>query len=223
MAYREDRDADQARIAALEAELTTARSKIDRLEGKQSQALVLATPVALAGTDGASQKSATRWFGAPTRLELARKFDGAFPVDKLEDLVDTIREHTRDRGRVELLRSSVAWSASTNDRGIGPFTNVTVSTKDGATSLVVTDRLSQLAGGIFGGIGGGVGGGLLVAPIFAALALGPVAVPFIAVGWLGGCYGLTRRIYKGAAKKRAIALQQLFDVVAAEIEKTLRA
>ena len=94
--------------------------------------------------------------------------------------------------------------------------------KTARRSLVVTDRLGQLAGGIFGGVGGGVGGGLIMAPIFASIAV-PVLAPVIALGWLGGFYALTRTIFKRSAKKRAVALQQLFDVVAAEIEKTLRA
>lgn len=216
MSYRDDRDADQARIAALETDLAAARSRIDQLEGNQSQALVLASTAALT-TPGVP--SEVRWFGAPMRLELTRKFDGAFPVDKFEDLVHLIREHTRERGRVELLRSSVSWSAE--PRGTGPFTNLTVSIRDDVTTLVVSDRLGQLAGAIYGGVGGGVGGGLIVAPIFASIAM-PLLTPVFVIGWFGGFFGLTRRIFKSAAKKRAIALQQLFDVVADEVEKVLR-
>ncbi len=218
MTYRNDRDADQARIAALEAELASARSRIDQLEGKQSQALVVASANALAARDGSP--AAAKWFGAPMRLELTRKFDGAFPIDKLEDLVDTIREHTREQGRVELLRSSLTWSS--HHRGTGPLTSVIVSIRDNVTSLVVTDRLGQLAGAIYGGVGGGVGGGLIVAPIFASIAV-PMLTPVFVLGWLGGFFGLTRTIFKSSAKKRAVALQQLFDVVVADIEKALRA
>ena len=42
MSYRDDRDADQARIAALEKELEATRGKLAHVEGRQSQALVLA-------------------------------------------------------------------------------------------------------------------------------------------------------------------------------------
>ncbi|NVB78775.1 MAG: hypothetical protein HOV81_10305 [Kofleriaceae bacterium] len=218
MTYRDDRDADQARIAALEGELAAAKDRIDELEGKQSQALVLASASALAARD--SSPAAAKWFGAPTRLELTRKFDGAFPVDKLEDLVDTIREHTRQRGRVELLRSSVTWAAER--RGTGPFTMVTVSVRDNVTTLLVSDELGQLAGAVYGGVGGGVGGSLIVAPIFASIAM-PMLTPVFVAGWLGGFFGLTRTIFKSAAKRRAIALQRVFDAVGAEIEKKLRA
>jgi hypothetical protein len=47
MTYRDDRDADQARIAALEQELAATRDKLAALEGRQSQALVLASQGAL--------------------------------------------------------------------------------------------------------------------------------------------------------------------------------
>lgn len=220
MTYRDDRDADQARIAALEGELAAAKQRIGELEGKQSTALVRAGGGALA-MGAPSSRAATRWLGAPVRLELSRRFDAAFPIDKFEDLIDTIREATRDRGRVELLRSSMAWWASSSDRGTGPFTCVTVTVKDGATTLSVTDRLGQLAGGLFGGLGGGLGGGGIAAPLFASFAV-PVLAPVFFVGWFGGVYGLTRTIYKRAAKRRALALQSLFDLLEAEISKTLR-
>ncbi|HEX7844089.1 MAG TPA: hypothetical protein VF469_41725 [Kofleriaceae bacterium] len=42
MSYRDDRDADQARIAALEQELAETRDKLSVLEGKQSLALTRA-------------------------------------------------------------------------------------------------------------------------------------------------------------------------------------
>jgi hypothetical protein len=158
MTYRDDRDADQARIAALEAELAETRKKLDELEGKRSQALVLASGGAL-DPSAKARSGAARWFGAPLHLELVRRFDGEYPTDCFEDLVEVIREVTRDRGRTELLRSSVAWSASTAGRGTGPHTSVTVSVRGGVTTLTVTDQLTNAAGGVFGGVGGGVGGG----------------------------------------------------------------
>lgn len=221
MTYRNDRDADQARITALEAELATARQKIEELEGKRSQALVLASGGALAPSGKAASGSA-RWLGAPLKLELTRRFEGAYPTERFEDLVEVIREVTRDRGRTELLRSSFAWWASSTDRGMGPFTSVTVTVRDGATTLLATDRLSNLAGGIFGGFGGGVGGGLLIAPIGATLLL-PVLGPVFFAAWFGGIYGGARAIYKRIARSRAENLQRVFDAVEKEIERTLRA
>ena len=98
--YRDDRDADQARIAALEGDLASAKDRIAELEGKRSQALVLATSGGLVPGD---QSASKKWAGAPFRLELVRQWEKEFPLAKLEDLLDPIREITRDNGRVEML------------------------------------------------------------------------------------------------------------------------
>lgn len=219
MTYRNDRDADQARITALEAELATARQKIEELEGKRSQALVLASGGALAPS-GKAKSAAARWLGAPLKLELTRRFDGAYPTERFEDLVEVIRGVTQDRGRTELLRSSFAWSASSTDRGMGPHTSLSVTVRDGATTLLATDRLSNLSAGVFGGIGGGVGGGLIMAPIGATLLV-PVLAPVFFAAWFGGIYGTSRAIYKRLARSRAETLQRVFDAVESEIEKEL--
>ncbi len=215
--YRDDREADQARIAALEADLKATKSKLEDLEGRRSQALVLAGASSL--TNAGTSSRGTRIAGAPMKLELVRTFDFAFPADKFEDLVEAIRAITRDRGRTELMRSSVAWWASTPDKSIGPFTAITVTVKDGATTLVVSDRLGQLAGAIYGGVGGGIGGGAIMLPVFAAMAM-PVLIPVVVVGWLGGVFAGSRALFKNRAKKRAVTLQRVFDAMVVEIERS---
>jgi hypothetical protein len=218
MSYRDDRDADQARIAALEQELTVTRDKLAALENRESNALVLATQGAL--VPSGNQSAATRWFG-PGTLQLARRFEGAFPVDKFEELVERIREITRDPGRTELLRSSLTWFASRGEKSTGPFRIVTVTVRDGNTTLTVTDRLGSLAGGIYGGIGGGVGGGGLSLPILATVAV-PVLAPVFILGWLGAVFLGARAIYKRAAHRRAVALHQLFEALVTDIERGIR-
>jgi len=218
MTYRDDRDADQARIAALEQELAVTRDKLATLEGRQSNALVLASQGALARTDGSS--AATRWFG-PSNLQLARRFDGAFPADRFEEIIERIREVTRDPGRTELLKSSLTWFASRGEKSTGPFRVVTLTIRDGATTLTVSDRLASLAGAIYGGVGGGVGGGGLGLPIVASAAV-PFLTPVFILGWLGGVFLGARSIFKRAAHRRAVALQQLFDALVIDIERTLR-
>jgi hypothetical protein len=159
----------------------------------------------LANPDG-NRSAAQRWLGAPTKLELERTFEGSFPAERFEDLVEQIRDITRDRGRTELMRSSVAWWSSSSERSVGPFTCVTVTVKDGKTVVRVTDKLGQLAGGLFGGLGGGLGGGGISAPIFATIAV-PVLAPLFFGAWLGGTYALARTLYTRSAKKRAQRLE----------------
>jgi len=72
-----------------------------------------------------------------------------------------------------------------------------------------------------GGVGGGVGGGGISLPIIASAAV-PFLAPVFILGWLGGVFLGARAIYKRAARRRAVALQQLFDVLVADIERTLR-
>jgi hypothetical protein len=218
MSYRDDRAADQARIEALEQELAETHQKLALLEGRQSQALVLASQGAL--VPGGGQSSTARWFGAPGALQLSRRFDGAFPADRFEDLIERIREVTRDPGRTELLRSSLTWFASRGEKA-GPYRVVTVTVRDGNTTLTVTDRLAGLAGAIYGGVGGGVGGGGLSLPILASTAV-PILAPIFILGWLGGVFLGARAIYKRAASRRAVALQQLFDALVGDIERALR-
>jgi hypothetical protein len=216
MTYRDDRDADLARIAALEHELAETRAKLAAVEGHQSRALVVATQGAL--VPGSSR--ATRWFG-PGSLQLARRFEGTFAAERFEELIERIREITRDPGRTELLKSSLTWYASRGEKSAGPFRVVTVTVRDGITTLTVTDRLANLAGAIYGGIGGGVGGGGISLPIMASVAM-PVLAPVFIVGWLGGVFLCTRAIFRRMAHRRAIALQQLFDALVADIERALR-
>src|SRR5262245_25139490 len=104
MTYRDDRDADRARIAALEAELAKAERRVAELEGRRVLALVQAGGNALARADAAPSAART-WLGAPLRLALTKRWDGAFPVERFEDVIERIREVMRDPGRSELLRA----------------------------------------------------------------------------------------------------------------------
>ena len=219
--YRDDREADQARIESLENELAAANSKIAELEGKRSQALVLAGSKDIAPS-GKATSAAAKWFGAPLKLELTRTWDQEFPVEKFEDLIDVIRELTGDNGRVELLKSSMTWSSSaTQQKGTGPFIDIRVSVRDGKTRLEVKERLGQLAGVIYGAIGGGVGGGAIMAPIGLGMVTMPVLIPVFLAGWFGAFYGGLRKLYKSRARKRAEDLQRMFEQLDREISKTI--
>lgn len=222
MSYRDDRDADRARIESLEAELAAATRKIEELEGRRSQALAVATGHALVGTGARMVGIKAPWYGAPMRLQLAHTFIGEFPRDDLESLIDLIRGITREPGRAELLKSSMTWSAGTNPRATGPFTVVTVSVRDGKTSLLVTDSLGQLAGGLYGGLGGGLGGGAIMVPVIAFLSM-PVLIPVAITTWLGAVFLGTRAIFKRAARRRAESLERLFTALVTEISAKIPA
>lgn len=218
MSYRDDRDADRARIESLELELAAAKARVAELEGRREQALVVASETAIARAPG-GRSAAARWFGAPLELVLEKELAGSYPTERFEDLVERIRLHTRDTGRTELMRTSMTWSAAANPKGTGPFTVVTVSVRDGVTRLVVGERLGQLAGALYGGIGGGVGGGAIMVPIVIGMATMPILIPGLIAGWLGATYGGTRALFKRLARRRAEQMQQLFDVLVEELDR----
>jgi hypothetical protein len=217
MSYRDDRDADRARIEALEAELAAARGKIDELEGRRQQALVLAGgQLAVRGTQAAVQ---TRWLGAPLDLELTRELAGAFPVERFEELIVRIRSISPEHGFAEVMRMSMSWQAGTGNNTISRAT-VLVAVRDGRTTLTVRDKLGPLVGAMYGGFGGGLGVGGVAIPIVASLAI-PLAVPVVVLGWLGGVFYGTRRLFQRAAHRRATRLLQLFEALERDIAAAL--
>jgi len=218
MAYRSDRDADQARVASLEDELATAQRKIAELEGRQ--ALVPAGPGAL---EVASHRpgAVARWLGAPLTRELTRRFEGAYPADRFEELVALIRSTRNDRGFAEVWKTSVTWTASgRGSNNVAPQLVVSVAVEAGHTTLTVRTRLHQVAGGIYGGLGGGVGGGGIVVPLLVSLAH-PALAPVIGIAWLGGVLILARTVFRPLAARQVHAAQGLFDQLAGAISRTI--
>jgi len=214
--YRDDRDADQARITALETELRQAKDRIDELEGTRSQALVVQRGGGLAL---ATPTTGAKIFGGPRQLRLFRRFDKPLGRDHFERLIERIRDLTGTMGRTELLTSSLMWTRSM-ESSAGPSQTVTVIVRDGATTLQVTDRLGGLAGALYGGLGGGLGGGGLAIPIMLT-TVSPILAPVFFGAWFGGVFGLARTLFKRGVRGRAIQLQALFDAMVGEIERAL--
>ncbi len=218
MSYRDDRDADLARIDALEGELAAAKRKIAALESPH--ALVRTEPAALT-TTGRPPGAVARWFGAPLIRDLVRRFEGAYPVDKLEDLLALIRQLSPDRGTAELLRSSLTWLPSrlgSTRAGLA----VSVVINDGATTLTVRDNRRQFAGGIYGGIGGGCSSLVAGAGVIAGF-VNPLLIPVAVVGALGGLLVGTRAVYNKMVSRQTRTAVAVFDALSAEIAKRLEA
>ena len=214
--YRDDRDAEQARITALETELRAAKQRIDELEGKQSEALVVQHRGALAL---ATPTTGAKIFGGPRMLRLFRRFDRPLGREHFERLIERIRDLTGAMGRSELLTTSLMWTRA-SENSPGPNEHVTIIVRDGATTLQITDRVGALAGALYGGVGGGLGGGGLAIPILLSTVT-PVLAPVYFAAWFGGVFGLTRTLFKRGVRGRAIRLQALFDALGADIESAL--
>jgi hypothetical protein len=217
--YRDDLEAAQARIADLERQLALVRAELEASREQRSQALVLAERGALAARGDTRERSpATRWLGAPVRLAFSRRVSGELPTSAHIEIIELVRERVGEVGAVSQLEGSLAWTTTANQRGVGPFITVTVTSRDGATAIRVEERLGNLAGAVYGGIGGGVGGGALGLPIMAAVFLGPVGALAIPA-WLGGWWLGVRAIYRRAARQRAERLQALTEELAAVVDR----
>jgi hypothetical protein len=202
--YREDLDAAVARVESLERELEEAKGEIDRLKGRRSQALELATPAG--ALVASSQGKARRWLGAATRLRFEIQVPAATSEESYPEIVSAVREAF---GNV-----SYSWlkTALTCTARVGNRTSVSVEVRSHGADTVITldEDLRQYAGGIFGGIGGGGGFG----PIGGVIALTmnhPTMAPVVFVGWLGSIYGICRFIFRGVARHHAARLQALGD------------
>jgi hypothetical protein len=202
MSYRDDLEAAQNRIAALEREL-----------GDAKQALVVRDEAALATTPW--QRRARRWLGARTRLRGERVVEGEIDDGAYAELVEAITEGFDVRGRASSVPDRLQWSNTTGDRrnGIADIA-ISITHNHGQTRIKGEVRLGALAGGIFGGIGGGGGGGaaFVGASTFLEFPIGMAAIGLAIVGaWLGATYWSCRKLYRWSVKRREDRLEGVLD------------
>ncbi len=219
MAYRDELEAAQARARALEQDLASARAEVRALQGKQrAQALVRRPAVALE-VSAATRRSA--WLDGPRQLILRRTVAGELPESAFPRLVEEMRQTIGTIGQVSTFAGSLAW-ASSPQHGCPRLVEITIDVRDGETSIRITERLSLLAGRVYGGGLGGIGGGGLMLPIAVAF-LSPALIPIAVAGWLGGIYGVCRRVYRSRAERRADQLDGLANRLAEIAEQAISA
>jgi hypothetical protein len=104
-----------------------------------------------------------------------------------------------DAGHMSVFARTLSWSSTGNERRV----TITISSRDGRTTVTIGERLGPLIGGIFGGVGGGLGGGGSAGAVaLAQKLLGNGAIGFALIGWLAATYGIARTIYSVTAKRR---------------------
>jgi hypothetical protein len=214
--YRDDRDADRARIEALEVELAHAKRELAEARG-ETVALVPAAGNALAVAEGKEQ----RWYGPPTNLELTRSFEGELPRERFEDLIAHIRRIMETRGHAELMTTSMTWWATGGERANKTIAEVIVSSRNGATELTVRINLRPLAGAIYGGLLGGLGAGgasIVLVPIAFYL---PLVAPVAAVAWFGSVFAGARALYTRKGRRSARRANEVFAALGTEITKSI--
>lgn len=166
--------------------------------------------------------------GAPTQLFYELSFEGELSVDEYEPLVAEIRRSVGEPGMVGTLGRTLTWTAA--DTGFGNRRSqhrqlsITVTPRDGHTTLRIEESLSQLAGGVFGGGMGGFGGG--ASGLGFGLGMGVLHSAAVATGIVGGIllvsYAGARGLFSVLAGRRKRQLEQLRDRLAEHIERALR-
>jgi hypothetical protein len=202
MAYRDDREQLRVRVAELEDELKSAREQIRVLEGTAPR-----------GRRGFGELLT----GAPLRLLHERVIDGELSAKAHEEIVEALRRRFGALGQASTVGRTLAWSnvVPQGTRAV----EISVSARDGKTTVRGMERMSNLAGGLFGGIVGGVGGGgmAFVIPLVLAVRI-PALMPIAVLAWVLAVYGAVRVGFARAVAVRDRELQGAVNEIASIVE-----
>ena len=171
-----------------------------------------------------SDRKPSAFLGAPTALVLERTIDGEVPQDAYEAMVLEIQRELGGVGSVSTLGRSLVWTMTGADRRrvTTRTVQVTVTPRNGRTTIRMEEPLGQLAGGLFGGLMGGLGAGSsgisfgIAMSVFGSAA---AAVPLVA-GTIGASYLLARTIFARAVRNRGERLQRLMSRLAEHVAAT---
>ncbi len=203
LAYRDDLEAAQARIAALERENAELK--------QESTALVKAGGTGLAKVG--PQNTQRRWLGGPTKLANEKVIDGEVPEAAFALVVDHARDFFGRPGELSVLPGSVTWNTRTTD---SRTIELRLTVRSGATTLRLSENLSGWAGGVYGVLGS-MGG---VAAIVTIASLGPLGVAIVGAGG-GGLLVGARSLFRGIGTKHDGQLQTLVDELVTLIENEI--
>src|SRR5215213_11680812 len=162
-----------------------------------------------------SDKRPSAFIGAPTALMLERTIDGEVSADEYEALVLEIQRELGGVGSASTFGRSLQWTMRGVDRRrvSSRIVQVTVTPRNGRTTIRIEEPLGQLAGGLFGGLMGGLGGG--TSGIMMGIGMGVFHSAAIAVGLIGGfvtgSYVLARTIFGRMSRGRGERMQQLMS------------
>jgi len=164
------------------------------------------------------------FFGAPTDLVLERTIDGEVPTEEYEALVLEIQRELGGVGAASGLGRTLVWTMTTHDhrRAATRTVQVTVTPRNGRTTIRIEEPLRPLAGGLFGGVIGGVGagtGGIVMGIGMNLFNSMPVALSMVG-GMVGASYLLARTIFGRMVRNRGERLQRLMSRLADHVAAT---
>ena len=137
---------------------------------------------------------------------------GELREDGFERIVGVIERGTSEHGQVSLLGRTLTWRAETSKKS--RTVQITVTSRDGQTSVRLEENLKKLASEYFG-VSGSLGS-LLGLAIAGNAGIGLLGLLF-PVGILGLTYVGTRALYQAVVRRRRRAMGQLFEQVLNEV------
>ncbi len=151
--------------------------------------------------------------GAPSRIIIERTARGEFGEAEAPSIVDAIRSTIGNVGQVSRLARELSWQTAQYGGSPGRQVFVSLRPVEGETRIRIEENLKPQLGAYFGGLIGGLGGGSM--GLWMGIGMGVFHSPIIAAGLaltgVGGSYGLARRLFGGAFRKRSAELEELAD------------
>jgi hypothetical protein len=162
-----------------------------------------------------TDQTPNRFLGAPTVLRLERTIEGEVPAEEYEPMVLEMQRILGGVSTASTLGRTLQFSLSgrNSEHASGRAVQVTITPRNGRTTIRIEERLGSLAGGLFGGLLGGMGGGLTapVTVIGAALTHSVIIATGLGGVMIGGSYLLARTIYGKIVRGRGEKLHELMS------------
>jgi len=157
--------------------------------------------------------------GKPTKIDYEASIDGELTDEGFEEIADEVRRQMGEMMTVSSVGRSLSITTSPmSTKGSSPRRlQISISSRNGRTTIRANEDLSQTALGAFMGLtlGAGIGPGMgLMAAVMGITHNGLMAGTTL-VGTIGMCYGLARLVYSGMFRKRDAELRRVVEAVMA--------
>jgi len=172
-----------------------------------------------------TDQTPNRFLGAPTALRLERTIEGEVPAEEYEPMVLEMHRLLGSVGTASTLGRTLQYSLTGRHRhhATGRDLQVTVTPRNGRTTIRIEEALGPLAGGLFGGVMGGMSGFTIpMGVIGATLAHSPTLGVGLAGAIVGGSYLLARTIYGRIVRGRGEKLHELMSRLVEHASATAR-
>jgi hypothetical protein len=154
------------------------------------------------------------WLGSPTTIGWERVVDDEVTESAYDEIVDEVQATFATEGQVEARGRSLTWRAVDPALGKTRAVQVRVTSRGGQTRIHIQERLGELGWTVFPTVWGLGAGGLAVVLSLGGPEFGWLTAGLLGTGWVGGMYALSRRIFRGIARKKRSDLEALSDRIA---------